>query len=144
MPREVFPFPADMDVIRAFLLGIENYMAQSSDNIVRMVRGNLVIGALGSVTSTVAWFAPDGSLEAKVPNGFATSYAMHVINAIMRELQPAGVPKQVVMEALTFEKTPGKWRIYRFFFDGAEVRQNVPFTLAGRVGVLAYRATAKP
>ncbi len=145
MARQTFLTGRDLMIIQAFLAGHENLSTSRDEAAVEIVSGKLTVELLRTERSTVAWFTHDCGLDA---NGFAMNYSRHVINAIMRELQPDGMSRRVEQSTASIERKgdvlADRRRLYIFHFDGAEIQQDVPFNLVGPVSVAAYRASLKP
>lgn len=133
--RDVFPRHDDRVVITAFLAGKKPKHPTPTSMLV--IKGTMLQFGGGQ---TVAWFDEAGNLNAKLATGSHTSYSLLAINHIMAEL---GQPdKRVVRDEFQFQNYTSRESV-RYIFDGAEIAIDAPFTLAGPVGVLAYRASVK-
>lgn len=136
MAREAFPFASDRDVILAFLAQGRHGPRKSdwldwSGKVLKFSDG-----------VTVAWFGPDGSLQAKIAPGIGATYSMRTVNYIMDELGDA--ESRVTREGPSvFTSPPDPAGGTRWFFGSQPVAPDEPFTLAGPVGLLAYRAETK-
>lgn len=137
--RDTFPFEAGRAVIRAFMMGRRSYAHHADSNVI-ISKGFLGVWiGVKSNPSTVAWFAPDGSLQAKLSPHLMTSYSLRVINEIAMILDPSN-PLTVTRE--TRPTSTGKPEAL-YFFEGSPVGIDQPFTIAGPLGMSAFRATTK-
>lgn len=135
MPRDVFPYPEDRELIEYFLRG----KARTPDNTDSLVlfEGRLSIkGAAGA--PTIAWFDTAGALTVQLTHDLNCYWCYRVINEIRRQM---GIEDRVITRE---EKDQVGW-IDRFntFIDGAPIQLNQPIVLVGPLGVLAWREGIK-
>lgn len=130
--RDTFPFEPDKRVILSFLAGRAR---ERKSDWLAYAQGRLTLNN----GATVAWYAPDGSLQAKLANNTVNAYSRHVVNYIMVAL---GEPAKAVLHQYNTSNTLGLPQV-QYFFDGSPIEVDQPFVLVGPVGMMAYRAALK-
>lgn len=142
MPRDLFPYEPDREVIAKFLAG-KSAPAHAGDDVTN--NGN----TLFFQNLSVAWFDSAGALCAKLSgsvDGYEHHYASAIIDEILKQLglEDRKVTQEItLMSDYALHHVTEPARQIMHFFDGQPIAIDEPVVLCGPLGVAAYRAANK-
>lgn len=132
MPRDIFPFEADREIIAHFLAGKH----KKSSAHLTITDGTLAL-SMSSVGNpvVVAWYDTAGALCSRIPSGYDSMYTAAVVEEILGQL---GMDRRMLVRDVVMEQAAAN-RHFAWFFDGAPVNIDQPFVICGPLGARAHR-----
>ncbi len=137
MARETFPYSMDRKLIRDFLRRDATARASTDHVAMASTPDGLALRLVDS-GSTVAWFAPDGTLQCMVSSAFDGLSTMRLINYICETLGLADRVEMITGRALVFTSPPTPRELFQW--QGYDLRPGQPFVVTGPLTIQAWRA----
>jgi hypothetical protein len=136
MPREVFPYESDKDIINCFLRGKQNYGADASHYL--LLHKGLLHQKIHDGQHAMAWFDTAGALYVRLQRGLGYDFSVHTIREMCKQL---GLTDREIVRERTME--PRVHNFFKYFIGGDQVRLDEPYVLVGALGMAAWRVSNK-
>ena len=138
MPREVFPYPWDQDVLQCFLAGVPQYAHAESDLAVHDNR-------LSWAGTAIAWYDTAGALVV-IPPIQVSPVLNYVVHAAHHMLECLGIEERIISEVREYapgqqHRLAGETQERVWFYGGTKINPGAPLVLCGPLTVQAYRAS---